>query len=56
MRTWRDYANLLTPEQIAHCERCDANPIHPNGPEGHRVRMIVTVVAIFGALGPGKLI
>jgi hypothetical protein len=38
--TWRDLADRLTPEQIEHLERCDANPNHHDGPEGHRLGMI----------------
>jgi hypothetical protein len=33
--SWRDLADRLTPVQIEALERRDANPTHPNGPEGH---------------------
>jgi hypothetical protein len=55
MTTWRDYAYLLTPEQIAHFERCYANPFHPNGPDEHRVALIVMARDIFGAVGPWEV-
>lgn len=38
--SWRDLADRLTPVQIEALERLDANPAHPNGPEGHRRAMI----------------
>jgi hypothetical protein len=34
--SWRDLADRLTPVQNEALERLDANPTHPNGPEGHR--------------------
>lgn len=40
--TWRDLSDQLTPEQIEILERCDTNPpMHRNGPDGHRIGMIV---------------
>ena len=39
--TWRDYADGLTPQQVAILERGDANPNHPTGTmEGHRLGQI----------------
>jgi hypothetical protein len=40
--TWREYAARLTPEEIEILERCDRNPNHPNGLEGHRRGQIAT--------------
>ncbi|MGV0795650.1 hypothetical protein ABQF26_01695 [Mycolicibacterium elephantis] len=40
IKTWRDYADRLTADEIAEFERCDANPTHPDGPEGHRLGQI----------------
>lgn len=32
LTTWREWTDRLTPEQIAHQERCDANATHSAGP------------------------
>jgi len=40
--TWRDYAARLAPDEIEILERCDRNPNHPDGLEGHRRGQIAT--------------
>ncbi|MCV7225857.1 hypothetical protein [Mycolicibacterium komossense] len=52
--TWRDDTSRLTPQQVKFLERCDANPDHPNGPEGHRLGMLV-IAEMLGGCGPGGL-
>ncbi|GAB7066609.1 hypothetical protein JCM12141A_08980 [Mycolicibacterium hodleri] len=41
-RTWRDYANRLTEEEVEILERVDLNPSHPDGAEGHRLGQIAS--------------
>lgn len=54
IHTWRYYADQLTPQQVEFLRKCDRNPDHPNGPEGHRLGLIA-VAQTYGALGPGGL-
>ncbi|MDZ4233483.1 MAG: hypothetical protein U1C73_06920 [Dietzia sp.] len=50
--TWHIFVDHLTPEQIAVMRRCDANPNHPDGPEGHRKGMLV-IARMYGGRGQG---
>jgi hypothetical protein len=52
-KTWRDYADLLTPKQITILERWDAEPSHPDGPDAHR-RGLISVALLFSECGSGR--
>jgi hypothetical protein len=49
--TSRDYARMLTREQIEEFERCGLNPTHPDGLDGHR-RGQIAVARLYVAQRP----